>query len=244
MKKVLSLILILFMGAVLIFMSGCDNTNYSVDYCGTKNSFENAKDVYAAGEKVTLYFPFIATDTDYHFYVEGADFNTDYDDAKGYIISFVMPENDVKVWFDSVNSMEYIPSNATEMLIDYYEATVATVGGDEYYELVLLANNDRSVVIVDAYWGDEEGETHKKYAVPAEVVDECYEAIEKCNFREWNSNPDYYGITGAYYVLNFKDGVTYTRVTSDHMPDNGKALMWSVGSIINRYITDEYLIEN
>ncbi len=244
MKKALCIAFILILGvAVLAFFGGCDKTKYEVDYCGQKDSFTNAEDSYEEGENVELYFPYVATDTNYSFYVEGADCKIDYADDKGYIISFTMPANSVKVWYESVNSMMYI-DDSPEMLIDYYEATVATVDGDEYYELVLFANPSRTEIYLDAYRGDGEGETHKRYAVPAEAIDECYEAIEKCNFREWNSNPDYSGITGAYYVLNFKDGYSHTRVTSEHMPDNGKELMWSVGSILNRYVNEDNLIED
>ena len=40
---------------------------YKVDYCGEKFAYKNAKDEYRAGEKVTVYYWMIATDTDYSF---------------------------------------------------------------------------------------------------------------------------------------------------------------------------------
>lgn len=233
------LVVVMLFVAAMSLLGGCDKTEYTL--VGA-DMFENAKEKYAAGEQVTLYYPYIATDTDYSFYIDGEIINPDYSDEKGFIISFVMPEHDVTVSYDMVNTMEYVPDEP-EMLVDYYEATVATVGGDGYFELVLRANESRTQVFIDSYSGDENGETKQTYEVPLDVVDECYEAIENCNFREWNDNPDYYGITGAYYVLKFKDGAAYTRVTSEHMPENGKELMWSVGSVLNRYLAMGTLTE-
>lgn len=77
---------------------------YKVDYQGRKNCFEGAKDAYHAGKHVVLYYPFIATDTDYSFFVDGERYNAKYTD-NGYEISFIMPEHDVTVRVESRNSM-------------------------------------------------------------------------------------------------------------------------------------------
>lgn len=69
--------------------------------------FESKKDSYAEGEKVTVYFNLIATDTDYNFYTEPDDvkLDRDYDDKHGYIFTFEMPAHDVKISVNSWNSM-------------------------------------------------------------------------------------------------------------------------------------------
>ena len=72
---------------------------------GQKFSFKNAKDKYRAGEKVTLYYWLIATDTDYSFSVDGAELSLGYDDNMGYVLSFIMPDHDVSVHCFSRNSM-------------------------------------------------------------------------------------------------------------------------------------------
>ncbi len=90
-------------------LSACGSVKYNVDYGGKKSSFDNARDSYAAGSKVTLYYSIIATDTDYSFYVDGEKINPDYEESKGYIIKFTMPEHDITVSVESRNSMEYIP---------------------------------------------------------------------------------------------------------------------------------------
>ena len=78
---------------------------YKVDYCGQKDFFHGAKDFYRAGKRVVLYFDFIATDTDYSFFVGGIRINPGYDPKKGYIISFKMPPCDITVGYEERNSM-------------------------------------------------------------------------------------------------------------------------------------------
>ena len=100
-------IVILLVGVMVI--TGCSGNSsdvYKVDYCGAKYCYKNAKDSYKAGTNVKLYFDLIATDTDYSFYLDGEKINYDYDENKGFIISFVMPEHDVKLECNSRNSME------------------------------------------------------------------------------------------------------------------------------------------
>lgn len=78
---------------------------YKVDYCGKKFEYRNARDEYRAGEKVTLYYWMIATDTDYSFSLDGAELSRDYDTKKGFILSFIMPDHDVVLHCFERNSM-------------------------------------------------------------------------------------------------------------------------------------------
>ena len=78
---------------------------YKVDYCGQKMAYPNAKDVYRAGEKVTLYFDMIATDTNYSFTLDGDELMRDYDREHGSVLSFTMPDHDVKLHCLSRNTM-------------------------------------------------------------------------------------------------------------------------------------------
>lgn len=86
---------------------GCGAQKYNV--YGAERGYELEKTKYEAGEEVTAYYSFIATDTDYSFYCENEDveIKTGYDDAHGYIITFTMPAHDVTLGVDSRNSMEY-----------------------------------------------------------------------------------------------------------------------------------------
>lgn len=98
------LLIIMIVLSVVVF-TGCSGKKYNVDYCGQKDCYQNAKDSYKAGTKVKLYFDLVATDTDYFFYLDGERISYKYDESKGFIITFTMPEHDVKLECDSRNSM-------------------------------------------------------------------------------------------------------------------------------------------
>ena len=89
---------------------------YHVDYSGSKRSYKNAKDSYRAGKTVTLYYPYIATDTNYSFYLEGAELEESYVEGKGFKLSFVMPAHDVRLECRSRNTMVFDPSEMMNMM--------------------------------------------------------------------------------------------------------------------------------
>ena len=91
---------------MMLSFGGCFAKKYNVDYCGAKFLFENAKDSYRAGKKVTIYYVYVATDTDYRFYLDGESIkDIECSDQKGFKISFIMPEHDVTLEVDSRESM-------------------------------------------------------------------------------------------------------------------------------------------
>lgn len=143
MKRTVALIMILVLGGMLVFgFSGCSGKKYRVDYGGQKDCFKGAKDYYPAGKKVTLYYDIIATDTDYSFYVNGERVNPDYSESKGYIISFVMPEQDITIKVESKNSMEYIPEGGEKAVLSF---SSFDGGGPEFSVKI----EDESVVSCD-----------------------------------------------------------------------------------------------
>ena len=104
-KIILFSTVILLVGSFPFFFSGCKADKYKVDYCGSKGCYSNAKDSYKAGSRVTLYFELIATDTDYSFTLDGGPVDWSFDNEKGFVIQFIMPEHDVKLECHSRNSM-------------------------------------------------------------------------------------------------------------------------------------------
>lgn len=110
-RKIFTFILALTLGGCVMFgLSGCFAKKYAVDYCGQKSSYKGAKDSYMAGETVKLVYGMIATDTDYSFYLDDERINPDYDSkTDSYVISFTMPDHDVKLECRSYNSMIYTP---------------------------------------------------------------------------------------------------------------------------------------
>ena len=143
---------------------GCAGETYRVDYCGDKDFYKGAKNSYRAGQEVTLYYTMIATDTDCSFYLDGESIKYDYDDRKGIIIRFTMPDHDVKLEHRAVNSMIYVPpqweGEPDVMLLAYCRATVATVGGG-YHELVITTTDDPEEVRLDEFI-KEEGEEEQE----------------------------------------------------------------------------------
>ena len=107
-RAALSVCLILLLGGMLMF--GCSSAKYRVDYDGHKNWYTGAKDSYRAGTKVTLYYEIIATDTDYSFLLDGENLNFGWDENKGFILTFTMPDHDVKLECRTRNSMVYDPN--------------------------------------------------------------------------------------------------------------------------------------
>lgn len=101
---------------IAIFITGCGQRSYKVDYCGAKDFYSNAKNTYKVGEEVELIFELVATDTDYTFYLDGKSENLDvHGTGNGFLIRFTMPDHDVKLSYSEKNSMEYMPDGKSDI---------------------------------------------------------------------------------------------------------------------------------
>lgn len=102
----------------MLSLFGCfsQKPTYAVDYDGQKSFYKGAKDFYYAGETVEFSFYLIATDTDYSFFLDGERYNALYEDGRGYVIRFTMPEHDVTFTMESRNSMVWDGFLAEETL--------------------------------------------------------------------------------------------------------------------------------
>lgn len=89
---------------------------FSIDFSGQDYAYLNepydrkkepkpVRKQYRAGEQVVLYYPMIATDTDYTFLVDGSAVRPDFERSTGFIISFTMPDHDVTVKCIERNTM-------------------------------------------------------------------------------------------------------------------------------------------
>lgn len=105
MKK----IFLVLMGVIMMFgLFGCGAKKYKLIY--DDYGFESEKKAYPEGAQVTVYYDFIATDTDYSFHTEpDVGMTYRYDSAHGYVFEFTMPAQDVKLIVESRNTMEYDP---------------------------------------------------------------------------------------------------------------------------------------
>ncbi len=101
---------LLIIGVLLIMgLSGCGTTKYKLTFDGY--GLESAGTSYAEGEKVTVTYDMIATDTDYSFSADSDDvkLDRDFDGSHGYVLTFTMPAHDVKISVKSRNTMEMDP---------------------------------------------------------------------------------------------------------------------------------------
>ena len=97
------------MGVILVFtLFGCGKPKYKLNFDG--GFFESEKTEYAEGEKVTVRYDIIATDTDYTFWIDDdVEMKEDFDG--GYVFTFKMPAHDVTIHESSRNTMDYMPAN-------------------------------------------------------------------------------------------------------------------------------------
>lgn len=123
--KFLKRLILIFLGAsMMVSLFGCGRQKYQLRFDGY--GFQSGRTAYAAGEKVTVRFDLIATDTDYRFWLddERVRLNQDWDENHGYVFTFTMPEHDVTLHVSSRNSMEYIPSLTVTFRNEVEEADV------------------------------------------------------------------------------------------------------------------------
>ncbi len=143
--------------------------------------------------------------------------------------------------------IEQIPSeelealiNPDNMIFDYYEAVVATVGGDGYDEFVLYTRDDGEGLILAKYskW-HEQDEKCLCCLVPGKVFDECMKTVKKHKMHKWK---DGFGITGKVFVVRFpgSDG-EMVRVTSDDMPDDGVEAFDAVCEVLTKAWSENYV---
>lgn len=106
---------------------GWSAKKYAVDYCGSKRLFQGAKASYPAGKQVTIYYPHIATDTDYTFFLDDERLNVTYAGRKGICIRFTMPPHDVQLRIVTKNSM-FVPKPACPA-----KETIVEIGQIKYF---------------------------------------------------------------------------------------------------------------
>lgn len=211
-----------FLLAVTAILAGCGEKKYKVDYDGRKSSFSNAKDYYKAGEQVTVWMEFIATDTDYHFYLDGEPFRAEWDE-RGYVISFVMPEHDVKLTYKTENTMEYRPPFDLLKEEDQQAVFSDTENKD--------GQQTGTVYRVYSSYGDylleveNIGVSRELHSVSADLLSEMKKIIDENDMASWNETyeeqayqtPEGYAYMNAVYAD--EEGQICADVS--RMPENG-----------------------
>jgi hypothetical protein len=97
---------------------------------------------------VTLYFDLVATDTDYSFLLDGEPIHYTYDDQKGFVIQFTMPDHDVKLEYDSRNSMLAMGDGFTGMVNPLTESSLAELAEETGYTLTLPEDTFQNLSVI------------------------------------------------------------------------------------------------
>ncbi|MBR6801244.1 MAG: hypothetical protein IKM61_05805 [Eubacteriaceae bacterium] len=239
MKKTIFIAIVSCLCIAALF--SCSKNRFTVDYCGQKELFKNAKDSYKAGTRVKLYFDMIATDTDYRFYVDGASpEKVYYDEQKGYVIEFTMPAKDITVDVETKNSMTYVPEfNEGLLLVNYYTRTISADDNYSTYEIVLKEENNE--YLIDEYSYDPENPI-AVYSASNEVYERCMDVFDEYEMNKWQKREDLTSLEGKYIVVKIYDGKQHLRFTTDEIPSDGEEVFEKIRSILSEYMTKDNLL--
>ena len=250
-RRIAALLLVVLMGgSMLLGLSGCkQRVTHYVDYDGKKFAYRGARDAYRVGEKVTLYFNLIATDTEYTFYLDGEALTPEYDEKDGFKIQFTMPDRDVKLSCDAKNTMTAdtteVPESTTEpqtlkdegvAVLRYDILTGSEDDGGRYTLTLSRYPDDKLILDVYAIQLPNGKEVFVRYVVPDEALTECLLLIEERGVKQWNSSPAAGTIEGKVITLEYLDGDKMVRVSSERMPADGEQTLQAIRETLNKYI--------
>ncbi|MBR2801578.1 MAG: hypothetical protein IKE21_03135 [Erysipelotrichaceae bacterium] len=249
MKRILKISL-----CAVLFLSlfGCAK-KYRVDYDGRKERYKGAEDSYPAGRKVTLYYDLIAADTDYAFYLDGERLNHGYGSAKGFVISFTMPEHDVKLTCETHNTMVYAPPEVPEeykalAMLDEDEGfftfrKIEVSPGCRTGENYTVLMYDEEMILRYAILDGPVRYSRIEAGFPAEID----ELIEKQELRSWNAE-NYPEISPedpencVLYELQWRGEEPFS--IGQYRPEDSEKVFEEVLELLNRYQgSGEFLFE-
>ena len=221
---------------------------YKVDYSGSKGSFSNAEDSYAAGTEVELTFTDASSGAEYAFYVDGMPVTAEAGETEGLVIRFTMPSHDISVHaiaLDPAGQASGIPQGI--LILIYSTGISGTDGFDERTTFDLLTYDRERAVLRITRKADYEGDPAADYSyyVPFHVVTDCYALIAQHGFAGWKDLKDTESIDGGFSTViyaedlyslmyDYEDGddISYTRVSTDAMPSDGQARLDSIHEAI------------
>lgn len=204
--------------------------------------FENVKESYKAGQQVKIYFPFVATDTDYTFYLDGERMNDyEYDDRKGFVFSFTMPAKDVTLDYESKNSMEnpFQTFDETTSLVTYTKR-ISTAIGDSVYEVTLESTEAEHEHMMTVY---HDNGTKNVYIIPVFPYESLRNYALSADLKSWNDLEDYDAIDGTVITVSIFVNGEYVTVSTNKMPKDSESVFNYMHSFLTEYMTDEYKVE-
>jgi len=226
--------------ASLLCLVSCKAEKYKV-IC-PDGLFTNVKKGYREGQQVKIYFPYVATDTDYTFYMDGERYSDyEYSDSKGFVFTFTMPARDVTLDFDSKNSMENTFQTFDEpTTLVTYTKRISTAIGDSVYEVTLESTEAEHEHMMTVY---HDNGTKNVYIIPVYPYESLRNYALSADLKSWNDLEDYDAIDGMVITVSiFVDG-EYVTVSTNKMPKDNESVFNYMHSHLTDYMTEEYKVE-
>ena len=107
-----------------------------------------------------------------------------------------------------------------ELLIDCYSATVATIGGDRYSEIVLNRLPDGSEQL-DTYESDFRNTVHKAFPLDAPISEEAFAVLREEGIDKWLEGEGFPAMCGGVQVIRYRDGENFYRIPNEKFPEGG-----------------------
>ena len=239
-KIIIILAVVLLLVSASVFLTSCTAEKYKV-VC-PDGLFTNVKSSYKAGEKVKIYFPYIATDTDYSFFLDGRRMNDyEYSDSKGFIFTFTMPEKDVTLTFESKNSMEnpFQTFDTITTLVTYTER-ISTAIGESVYEVTVNSTEEEHEHLMTVY--HEDG-SKNVYVIPVFPYESLRNYTQSIDLASWNDLEDYECLDGMVKTFSILVDGEYVTISSNHMPKDSETTFNYLHSHLAEYMTPDYIVE-
>lgn len=238
MTKIIIIAIVAFLLiSLLICLTSCKAEKYKV-IC-PEGLFENVKNGYREGEQVKIYFPYVATDTDYTFYLDGERINDyEYSDLKGFVFTFTMPARDVTLDFDSKNSMVNTVQTFDEITtLVTYTRSIGTADGKYTYKVILESTEEDYEHLMTVY--HEDG-NKKIYTVPVSIYESLCNYTEAVSLQSWNDLEEYECLDGKVEAFTILANGEYVTISTDQMPEDGERILNYLHSHLADYMTEEY----
>ena len=133
-----------------------------------------------------------------------------------------------------------LPEEKKLLLVDYFQRTVGTEEEEPYFEMVVYARNDGSLIMEKYVDGGSPEQTVTTYDVPAELYERALEIINRRYLDHWDQLQEYESLDGVVFVIRYYNNVKHVRVSSDRMPANGLEAFREMKGLLLEYTAPQY----
>ena len=117
------------------------------------------------------------------------------------------------------------------LLIDCYTATVATIGGDRYSEIVLNRLPDGREQL-DTYESDFRNTVHRAFPLDAPISGEAFAILREEGIDKWHLNEPEPAMCGGVRVIRYRDGENLRRIANEQFPGYGETSFFRLSGFL------------